>query len=422
MKSKLNKIITLAAFAAFSLHAENGRDGRPNAGGGAAVPVAPAAGGAAITTRSLKVSPFMMAPRDTWIPGLTSASPAVQVTEEGESLGFRVIHLKQSVRATKQAAVDLANSGLVESGDVFLSFRPEWDQTLAYAHMQLGVSHAALAFVVTENGQKFIHTLESPLNYSSPMNSTHHYNSLDAIHVIRTNLNATQKTNLSKWAKRILKNTSLFGFFSDYGKPYYKRGLGATTPTEQIAALKNVIISQRGKFDSYCSEFVWTVLGLRNCDPDALANGCESPIFGTGNGALTGLVANLGAATPGAQSRNAGLIQGPEAALTVGKVPYATKKAQLTGNAFKDILSDPDQLAGRMSSGHRAVAEANSGLMTKINTAYYAAGTEQAGEPAGVAAAINAQVVDNFSPTSFMIRSNAGLDNLKYVGTVVFDR
>lgn len=359
-------------------------------------------------TRALRVSEYMMAPVETWAQ--VPASPLVteEKTPAGD-LGFRVIHLKSADKASKRAAVELASTGLIQSGDILLSFRPEWDGTLAYAHMQLGISHAALAFVVTEGNTKFVHSLETPINYSSPLNSSHHYGDLNAIHVIRPNLNQQQRTNLSKWARKVLANPGRYGFFSDYGKPWYKRSANKT-PLDQIKELAKVT-SSGGSFASYCSEFVWTFLGLRDCNPDSYTqgSGCEKPIYSSSNGAMTGLIAGL--------NGNAGLIQGPEAALVSAGKSASVKTQVLTQVAFKDILRDPDQLAGRMSSGHRAVAEANSGLMTAINQQYYAAG-----EPAQVAAGINAQVVDNFSPTSFMIRSNAKLDGFQYVGTVVFDR
>ncbi len=394
--TEFKTIIVASAFLALLATAENG---------------AGAAAGNA--NNSLKISEFMMAPASSWVPGVASATSNVTITEEYSStdkkLGLRVIHLPASNKGSKTGAVNLAASGVIQSGDILLSFRPEWDQTLAYAHMQLGISHAAMAFVVTEGNSKFVHSLETPINYSSPLNSSHHYGDLNAIHIIRPTLSAQQKTNLSKWARKVLQNQARYGFFTDYGKPWYKRAAGRT-PKDQIKELAKVTLNG-GRIDTYCSEFVWTFLGLRDCnpDPEAYSAGCEDPIFATSSGALTGLSPGLGT--------NTGLIQGPESALANGGKSAAEKTAQLTQNAFVDILRSPDQLAGRMSSGHRAVAEANSGLMKSINQQYYAAG-----EPAQVAAGINAQVVENFSPTSFMIRSNAGQDGLKYVGTVVFDK
>ena len=374
-----------------------------------------------VTTKVLKGTyDFMMPPKTAWATIAPSSSSVVSVTEEmgtSGNMGYRVIHLRASDHATKQSAVDLAASGLVQTGDIYLSFRPEWSGTLAYAHMQLGISHTGLAFVVSQNGQKFIHTLESPISYSSAMNYTEHYGDLNAIHVIRPTLSDAEKANLNTWAQLALQNQGQLGFYTDYGKPFYKRGIGnVTTPRGQIQYLAKLLKSGNGSFQSYCSEWAWTFLGLRKCSPANYSDNnpdCSTPIFGTEqtglHGGLTGIVPQI--------KGDAGLIQGPEASLISSGINQATRTATLTGQVFVDVLSSPDDLAGRMSSGHRAVAQANSGLMKTINKQYYGSG-----ETAQVAAAINAQVVENFSPTSFMIRSNAGLDGFQYVGTIVWDK
>ncbi|WP_333605305.1 hypothetical protein [Novosphingobium sp.] len=360
----------------------------------------------------LDVSPFMMPPRSTWAAISPSADSNVVVTEGGgtDGAGFRTIHLRKSTHATKQAAVDLARSGLVKTGDILLSFRPLWDNTLAYAHMQLGVSHSALAFVVSDAAGPFVMTLESPMSYSSPMNYPEHYSDLDAIHIIRPNLNAVQVTNLEKWARLAGSKQDRFEFYSDYGKPMYQRGVaGVSTPSEEAKLLAQILLGQDArKFASYCSEFVWAMLSLRDCDPAAFSGTCVHSPFSTASGMMTGLVPQL--------HGDSGLAQGAEASLTGGGVAAPERKTTLTQKVFVDVLTNESQLAGRMSSGHIAVAKANRPGIQAIN-GYYSAG-----EPAPVASAINAGIVDNVSPTSYIVRSNAGLDGFHYVGTVVFDR
>ena len=363
--------------------------------------------------RFLDVSSFMMPPKHTWAVIPPSASPEVVITEKSAAkgdLGFRILHLRASVKARKQAAIDLARSGLVRSGDILLSFRPLWDKTLAYAHMQLGVSHSALAFVVSEGGERFVMTVESPISYSSPLNAQEHYADLDAIHVVRPHLSEAQVSNLEKWARLILSDPSRYSFFSDYSLPMYKRGLaGVTSPKDVIVRLAEVAKGTApAPFISYCSEFVWSLLGLRNCDPSAFGRPCVAPIFDTGDGMLTGLAPGL--------AGDAGLIQGPEAALAVGLTDKAERTNVLTESVFVDVLKDPSALAGRMSAGHRKVAEDSKEGMKLVN-GYY-----MGGEPAVLAQAINASLHDNVSPTSFLIRSNAGIDGFLYVGTIVFDR
>ncbi len=363
----------------------------------------------------LRVSPFMMPPKETWTPHVDSADPNVTITEhlpdEGE-LGFRVIHLRSSVKARKQAAIDLARSGLIQTGDILLSFRPLWDRTLAYAHMQLGISHSAIAFIVSdaETGEEFVMTLESPISYSSPLNYPQHYSDLDVIHVIRPSLDETQTRNLEKWARLVLNKQDRFEFFTDYSKPMYTRGIGGVeTPEDQIKLLAEVLIdTSQSKFVSYCSEFVWSFLGLRNCSPDVFNANCITPLFGTSNGMMTGIFPKM--------AGNAGLVQGPEAALTGGNFSTEARKSRLTESIFVDVVSNPSDLEGRMSAGHRKVAAENREGMKIIN-GYYANGELEA-----IASAVNEILVDNVSPTSFLIRSNSKLDGLRYVGSIVFDR
>ena len=357
------------------------------------------------------LSHFMMPPRSTWAQIEPSGDANVVVSEPvSGDMGFRLIHLRKSTQAKKQAAIDLAHSGLVKSGDILLSFRPLWDRTLAYAHMQLGVSHSALAFVVSDASGPFVMTLESPISYSSPLNYPEHYSDLDALHVIRPTLDAAQVQNLEKWARLLASRQQRFEFYSDYGKPMYRRGVaGVNVPRDEVRLLADILLGKdHGKFASYCSEFVWAFLSLRTCDPATFDEACIRPPFTTATGMMTGLVPKL--------NGDSGLAQGPEASLTGSGVAALERTNILTQDVFVDVLTDEGQLSGRMSSGHIQVAKANREAMKAVN-GYYGAG-----EPAPVASAINQGLPDNVSPTSFIVRSNAGLDGFRYVGTVVFDR
>ncbi|MGO6667665.1 hypothetical protein ACCS43_20205 [Rhizobium ruizarguesonis] len=361
----------------------------------------------------LDVSSFMMPPRQSWAQIADSQNPDVVVTEklaDKGGVGFRILHMRTAVKGRKQAAIDLAKSKIVETGDILLSFRPLWDRTLAYAHMQLGVSHSGIAFIVSDGNDKMVMTLESPISYSSPLNAPEHYSDLDAIHIIRPNLSDPQKVNLEKWAKLILSRPEKFDFYSDYSLPMYKRGNpGVSSPVDEILYLAKISTgASNASFASYCSEFVWSLLGLRNCDPTSFGAGCIKPIFQTSDGMLTGIVPGL--------ENGSGFVQGPETAVRRGGFKPTEGTTILTKKVFVDVLSDPSELAGRMSAGHRKVAEDNSENMKLLN-GFYASG-----EPAPLAQAINQSVANNVSPTSFLIRSNAGMDGFHYVGTVVFDR
>jgi hypothetical protein len=55
-------------------------------------------------------------------------------------VGLRLIMAQRSGLAKR-----LAQSGLVQTGDILLSFRPEWGGAGAYPNIQLGISHTGVA-------------------------------------------------------------------------------------------------------------------------------------------------------------------------------------------------------------------------------------------------------------------------------------
>jgi hypothetical protein len=356
---------------------------------------------------ALDVPDFMMVPKSTWVAGFPELNKddiqtEVATAAQDANLGLRLVHLKKSYQATKRASETLGENGVIESGDILLSFRPAWANTLAYAHVQLGVSHAALAFVVEVDGKKYVHSLESPMSYSSFLDSPHQYGDLEAFHILRPTLTEAEKSNLKRWAKLTMSHPDRFAFFSDYSKPMYKRGLpGVDRPIDQVRLLAKVIKDGGTTFSCYCSEFVWTFLGLRKCSPDEFPNGNLEMFFDP----LKGFYQD---------NPKAGLTQGPDAALRKSGDPNRTQI--LTSKVLVDFLDSPSDLQGRMSSGHQAVARANKPKMDLLRR-YYGSG-----EPADMVPAINEGIIENFSPTAFLIRSHAGLNGLRYAGTVVFDK
>src|SRR6266487_2199925 len=356
---------------------------------------------------ALDVPDFMMVPKSTWVaefPELNKDDIQTEIVTatQDANLGLRLVHLKKSYQATKLASEALGKNGVIESGDILLSFRPAWADTLAYAHVQLGISHAALAFVVEMDGKKYVHSLESPMSYSSFLDSPHQYGDLEAFHILRPTLTEAEKSNLKGWAKLTMSHPDRFAFFSDYGTPMYKRGLpGVDRPIDQVRLLAKVIKEGGTTFSCYCSEFVWTFLGLRKCSPDEFPGGNLEMFFDP----LKGFYQD---------DPKAGLTQGPDVALR--KSGNANRTQILTSKVFVDFLDSPSDLQGRMSSGHQAVARANKPKMDLLKH-YYGSG-----EPAAMAPEINQGIIENFSPTAFLIRSHAGLNGLRYAGTVVFDK
>jgi hypothetical protein len=175
---------------------------------------------------ALDVPVFMMVPKSTWVSGFPELNKDDIQTEiataaQDANLGLRLVHLKKSYQATRRASETLGENGVIESGDILLSLRPAWADTLAYAHVQLGISHAALAFVVEMDGKKYVHSLESPMSYSSFLDSSHQYGDLETFHILRPTLTEVEKSNLKRWAKLTMSHPDRFAFFSDYSKPMY---------------------------------------------------------------------------------------------------------------------------------------------------------------------------------------------------------
>ena len=110
----------------------------------------------------------------------------------GSNVGLRLVVAKRAGLARR-----LAQSGLVQTGDLLLSFRAEWGGAGAYPNVQMGISHMGLAYVkdgiVAQHRQPLD---ESPCAGRGDLTSEH-YRTLNLIHIIRPrNLTDVQRANL----------------------------------------------------------------------------------------------------------------------------------------------------------------------------------------------------------------------------------
>ncbi|YCM47065.1 hypothetical protein V2O64_24795 (plasmid) [Verrucomicrobiaceae bacterium 227] len=341
---------------------------------------------------------------------------------ENTNACLRMIHLPRSLKATKSAARILAESGAVQNGDVLLSFRPNWSRTNAYGNIQLGLSHTGLALIDPRGGRRVVQTLESPINYSSNLNYSGHYGDLDFIHILRPALTSVQKLNLRKWAAQILlKCQGNMSFFGNYGSPYFSRQTPHSDPISIIEKLAKIVQTQSGDLASYCSEFVWAVLGLRDCEPDTYApnQGMEKPFFDPLTAAEERLL------------MDPGLIQGPDLALRQAELADGPRRAMMTDRVLHDIVQNPSELVGTMSSGHREAARLNQPKIDQL-AAYYHSGESSDwlgkswSDSSNPQTNLNFGVVPNYSPTSFFIMTNSDAVNeggeklMKYIGTIAY--
>lgn len=308
---------------------------------------------------------------------------------------------------------------LLQDGDIVLSFRSEWANGGAYPSVQMGVSHAGMIY---KNGST-VSNIDYPLNVEYVGNlDSKHYKETPLLHVVRPKgLSKVQKDNLNRWAKLFVsgRNTiypNKVSFNADYSAPRFD-----ATAKEPLTFVKDVARHALGINAStqtvFCSEFVWILLALKDCNPEVVKAdfasagipSCVSPSFKP--------LPALGdfAQTQG-YSDQAGLADGP--LLMFQKLQLEAIELQ------KEITSVFTASAtSRMSTGHRAVAEEFAPLFAPLE-GYYKTYDTNSLQISGVKKAFNTQMKPNYSPTAYMVNTLLPEANdhrvIDYVTTLVF--
>jgi hypothetical protein len=341
------------------------------------------------------------------------------------NIGLRLIVAKRQGVAKR-----LAESGLIKTGDVLLTFRSEWGGAGPYPNVQMGVTHTGVAYV--KNG--VVHNIDNPLNaeYIGQLNSAD-YQGVKLLHVVRPrDLDDKDRENIANWASRLAENArrvypAQLSFNSDYNAPKYKPG----NPYTFVKQLGQIALGQNhGTIGMYCSEFAWSLLALRGCDPDKTAKDFARKFMVLRRGAVPSCVKP--AMTPmqatgdfmsnGGRSGYSGLAEGPLMVIGAMNLPDDQKKS-LVHSVF---INNPRGMQ-RMSSGHRQVAQQMGPKFAALELYYM--GVSGNGGPTKEAQAISAkfkqEVPDNYSPTSFLINTLLPPDNanrtMDYVATIVFE-
>ncbi len=337
----------------------------------------------------------------------------------GGGLGLRVIETKRSGMGER-----LGKSGLFETGDLILSFWPDWGGAGPYPSVQMGVSHVGVAYIKDGRLNNIDNPLTAEYNAPSDLRSSN-YRQVSFMHVVRPrNLTEAQRANLQAWIARFSSNQSTIfpsrlAFNSDYSAPKFKAG----QPIDFVKSLAQAGLGQPGpKIDLYCSEFAWSLLALRDCDPDAAAgqfNGSGmprcvrqpmEPMTATGDYVST-------------KSRNAhiGLADGPLTVIDSMGLPAAERQKHID-SVF--AVSRPDALR-KMSPGHRETARTLGPKFAAL-AIYYKGVTgsfTEKQQAAAVSAAFAKEVAQNYSPTSFLINTLLPPNNpnrtMDYIATIV---
>lgn len=344
---------------------------------------------------------------------------------EGDEAGLRIIAIRQTAgvaahkTARREMATKLAAAGVLQDGDLVLTFRPELAGTLAYPHIQMGTTHAGLVY--TENGAAY--NIDSPLDsmYVGQFDSAHYAGNgtddagTDALQIVRPRVmaQAGRRDKLKTWIKslksalpRINGARQQVKFQSEYMMPAF---VSAGKTTRQTVTLLGKIILEQDtttKLPMYCSEFAWHMISLSNCTAEEIrsapAEGAACvdelfepmPLIGT--------------------SGTIGLADGP--LVSAMQLPSSARST-----AIASIFVEGD--AAKLSPGHLSVSRRIEPLMPTVAKFFTdkAAGKSDA-ELAETASQLNGNFPLNYSPTSFLVQAmgDNATRKLDYVATVAF--
>lgn len=348
-----------------------------------------------------------------------------EAMKSGSDAGLRLVVTKRSGMSAR-----LARSGLIQTGDLLLTFRPEWGGAGAYPNVQMGISHTGVAFV---KGGKVLHT-DMPLNeeYHGPGMradlTSNNYKTLSYLHVVRPRgLTDADRANIAAWATRFNQNAkkiypSQISFNDDYNEPKWKPGRSP----DFVRQLARLALGQTNDapLTMYCSEYAWSLLALRGCDPattaDQFASGrtpsCVKPV-------MEPMEATGYAISRASRSAEIGLVDGPLTVIDGLNLPDSDKRALLE-SVFDE---NPDGIR-KMSEGHRKVAQDMQAKFMRLKTYYTGmsvGGMMEKMRARAIRTTFNVLVPENYSPTSFLVNTLLPPDNthrtMDYVATIVIE-
>lgn len=349
---------------------------------------------------------------------------------QSEELGLRIIGIQNGAGAKPTAGKNLGKAGVLKTGDIVLSFRPNLAETIPYAHMQMGVTHAGLIKLDGTTAKSVDQPLDSEHNSAAPF-SSNHYNQTDALHIIRPRF-MSEPGRAEKLTVWIDKAEAMIGnydvkppFNSDYLTPTTAGGEYKDSPAKLSTAIgKGLLANQLSSFKFFCSEMAYHLLSLSNCTPEQIEAAGEVAECVEAPFAMQTMV---GGDAPGGLGE--GPLLGIQAAARGGADPMA-----LVGLTF----GAPNPESAALSSGHRNANAllTQGGAVAGMQNVYalrlqspgatfdqlVAGVTAQNAEQGGQLAQLNTSVPANYGPTSFLIESmkDPAARTTDYVATIVW--
>ncbi len=337
-------------------------------------------------------------------------------------VGLRLVVAKRAGLAQR-----LGKSGLVQTGDLLLTFRAEWGGAGAYPNVQMGISHTGVAYI--KDG--VLHNIDNPLNAEylgarGELNSEH-YRTLSFIHVIRPrNLTDAQRANLLEWTSRLAASSGRvypkqIAFNQDYNAPKFKRGKSL----DFVKHLGQIALGQNppGTVDMFCSEFAWSLLSLRDCDPRKAGDSFKgSSVPSCVREPMKPMSATGDYITRRGRYSNAGLTEGPLLVVDSLKLPVEEKKKLLHA-----VFVDTPSGVAKLSAGHKTLAQSMKPKFAPLEKYYLGVGGNWGPtiEARMVSIAFNRGIPENYSPTSFLINTLLPPNNVNrtmdYVATILIE-
>lgn len=341
---------------------------------------------------------------------------------EALTAGLRLLAVPEAgARGRREAVRQLHQAGLLLDGDVVLFFRPDWAGTMAYPHVQMGISHAGV--IRTGNGTAY--NLDMPLeptfngsSYSSQLDSPA-YMDLQTFHILRPRgFAAEEQTGFRKTVERLVQSMpvisrrGLLPFQGDYMLPHYVSR--QIHPTESVRRFGQVAFQPdtASSQPMYCSEFVWHVHSLArsgNQGGDVAAEMIFPPLpFVSANG-------------------EPGLGEGPLTVLTTAGSELSVEQSE---SLVRSMFEAHRQ--GALSQGHLKTAQQVAPLMQELEQFYLMTVSDSDQITVGgqevtrreYAGALNQMIAPNYSPTAFYINTFLAPDDpnrrFDYLYTLTF--
>ena len=362
---------------------------------------------------------FVPRSNDTDSVVLTDYIAIAAQSSAGSAIGLRMALAPQGSRL--KVSQSLAESGLVKTGDIIVSTRPLFANSLQYLALQLLNTHNSVAVVVNENGKKLFYNIDMPMDEDmlggaalgfgrSVIDSPHFTkdNKNMMVHILRPRLDSDQIANLQKWLEKSLSKAraktiypKFVSFNKDYNKPTYQTNGDLSFVADVARLLLGQKMQAHKHIKMYCSEFSWVMLSLKDCNPDTTAEDFKKSKTPTCVKEFFKPMQMFGSAFSGGSASDPdlyGMSDGiPMLIAQTGALP------QTSIELIDFTLPGVDREADGLSSGHKAIAAEMAPLIKKANGYFKLILSQNHTQIDAARAKLNPAAPRNYSPTSFSV-------------------